>query len=113
MRLTAQAKGAGMISPNFATMLCFIQTDAAMSAETADLLLGVCVSRAFDRVSVDGQLSTNDTVILQASGESGVRIEPQSDDEVRFGEALDGRCAGSRWRSCATARAPSGSAAWW
>ena len=45
--------------------------------------------RSFDRVSVDGQLSTNDTVILQASGESGVRIEPQTEDEVRFGEALD------------------------
>ncbi len=89
VRLTAQAKGAGMISPAFATMLCFVQTDAALSAETADLLLGVCVARSFDRVSVDGQLSTNDTVILQASGASGVRIEPQSDDEVRFGEALD------------------------
>src|SRR3954469_2644329 len=89
VRLTAQAKGAGMISPNFATMLCFVQTDAAMSAETADLLLGVCVGRSFDRVSVDGQLSTNDTVILQASGESGVRIEPESEDEMRFGEALD------------------------
>jgi glutamate N-acetyltransferase/amino-acid N-acetyltransferase len=54
VRLTAQAKGAGMISPSFATMLCFIQTDAAVSAETADLLLGVCVKRSFDRVSVDG-----------------------------------------------------------
>lgn len=89
VRLTAQAKGAGMISPAFATMLCFVQTDAAMSAETADLLLGVCVARSFDRVSVDGQLSTNDTVILQASGTSGVRVEPESEDEVRFGEALD------------------------
>ena len=89
VRLTAQAKGAGMISPAFATMLCFVQTDAALAAETADLLLGVCVARSFDRVSVDGQLSTNDTVILQASGASGVVIEPQSEDEVRFGEALD------------------------
>jgi glutamate N-acetyltransferase/amino-acid N-acetyltransferase len=89
VRLTAQAKGAGMISPAFATMLCFVQTDAALSAETADLLLGVCVARSFDRVSVDGQLSTNDTVILQASGASGIRIDPQSDDEVAFGEALD------------------------
>jgi glutamate N-acetyltransferase/amino-acid N-acetyltransferase len=89
VRLTAQAKGAGMISPAFATMLCFVQTDAALSAETADLLLGVCVARSFDRVSVDGQLSTNDTVILQASGASGVVVEPQSDDEVAFGEALD------------------------
>jgi len=89
VRLTAQAKGAGMISPAFATMLCFVQTDAAMSAETADLLLGVTVARSFDRVSVDGQLSTNDTVILQASGASGVVIEPQTEDEGRFGEALD------------------------
>jgi len=89
VRLTAQAKGAGMISPNFATLLCFVQTDAAMSAETADLLLSVTVKRSFERVSVDGQLSTSDTVILQASGESGVLIEPETDDEVRFGEALD------------------------
>ena len=89
VRLTAQAKGAGMISPAFATMLCFIQTDAALAAETADLLLGVCVARSFDRVSVDGQLSTNDTVILQASGASGVVIAPESEDEIRFGEALD------------------------
>jgi len=89
VRLSAQAKGAGMISPNFATLLCFVQTDAAMSAETADLLLSVTVKRSFERVSVDGQLSTSDTVILQASGESGVQIEPETDDEVRFGEALD------------------------
>jgi glutamate N-acetyltransferase/amino-acid N-acetyltransferase len=49
----------------------------------------VCVKRSFERVSVDGQLSTNDTVILQCSGESGVRVEPESEDELRFGEALD------------------------
>jgi glutamate N-acetyltransferase/amino-acid N-acetyltransferase len=89
VRLTAQAKGAGMISPAFATMLCFVQTDAVLTADTADLLLGVCVARSFDRVSVDGQLSTNDTVILQASGVSGVVVEPRSDDEARFSEALD------------------------
>src|SRR5207248_5249136 len=89
VRLTAQAKGAGMISPGFATLLCFVQTDAAMSAETADLLLSVTVKRSFERASVDGQLSTSDTVILQASGESGVRIEPETEDEVHLGEALD------------------------
>jgi glutamate N-acetyltransferase / amino-acid N-acetyltransferase len=87
--LSAQAKGAGMISPNFATLLCFVQTDAALSPETCDLLLGVTVKRSFERASVDGQLSTSDTVILQASGESGVRAEPETDDELRFGEALD------------------------
>jgi len=87
--LTAQCKGAGMISPNFATMLCFVQTDAALAPATADLLLGVCVKRSFDRCSVDGQLSTNDTAILMASGASGVQIAPESEDEARFGEALD------------------------
>jgi glutamate N-acetyltransferase / amino-acid N-acetyltransferase len=89
VRLSAQAKGAGMISPRFATMLCFIQTDAALQPETCDLLLGVCVKRSFDRISVDGQLSTNDTVVLQASGASGVVVAPESEDELRFGEALD------------------------
>jgi glutamate N-acetyltransferase/amino-acid N-acetyltransferase len=87
--LSAQCKGAGMISPRFATMLCFVQTDAQLSAETADLLLGVCVKRSFDRVSVDGQLSTNDTVVLQCSGASGVAVEPESPDEALFGQALD------------------------
>jgi glutamate N-acetyltransferase/amino-acid N-acetyltransferase len=89
VRLNAQCKGAGMISPRFATMLCFVQTDAILSAETADLLLGVCVKRSFDRVSVDGQLSTNDTAILMCSGASGVEVAPESEDEARLGEALD------------------------
>jgi glutamate N-acetyltransferase/amino-acid N-acetyltransferase len=91
VRLTAQAKGAGMIQPGFATMLCFIQTDAVLEPATADLLLGVCVKRSFERISVDGQLSTNDTVILQASGASDVVVAggPGSEDELRFGEAMD------------------------
>jgi glutamate N-acetyltransferase/amino-acid N-acetyltransferase len=49
----------------------------------------VCVKRSFDRVSVDGQLSTNDTAILMCSGTSSVRVEPESEDELRLGEALD------------------------
>jgi glutamate N-acetyltransferase / amino-acid N-acetyltransferase len=89
VRLSAQSKGAGMISPAFATMLCFVETDAALAPGSADLLLGVCVKRSFDRISVDGQLSTNDTAILMASGASGVRVAPESEDELRFGEALD------------------------
>ena len=87
--ITAQCKGAGMISPRFATMLCFVQTDAVLSEQTADLLLGVCVKRSFDRCTVDGQLSTNDTAILMSSGASGVTIEPESEDELLFGQALD------------------------
>jgi len=89
VRLAAQAKGAGMISPRFATMFCFVETDAAMPAETADLLTGVCVKRSFDRISVDGQLSTSDTVFVLASGASGVRVEPETPDELALGEAMD------------------------
>lgn len=89
VRLSVQAKGAGMISPNFATLLVFVQTDAVLEADEADLLLSVCTKRSFDRISVDGQLSTSDTIVLQASGASGVRIEPKTADERLFGEALD------------------------
>ncbi len=89
VRLSVIAKGAGMISPNFATLLVFVQTDAAMDAEEAALLLSVCTQRSFDRITVDGQLSTSDTIVLQASGASGVRIEPHSEDERSFGSVLD------------------------
>jgi glutamate N-acetyltransferase / amino-acid N-acetyltransferase len=89
VRLAAQAKGGGMISPRHATMLCFAQTDARMPAETIDLLTGVCVKRSFDRITVDGQLSTSDTVFALASGASGVAVEPETPDELALGEALD------------------------
>ena len=89
VRLCGQAKGAGMISPAFATLLVFIQTDAVLEPQTCDLLLGVTVKRSFERISVDGQLSTSDTAILQCSGRSGVRVKAETDDELRFGEALD------------------------
>jgi glutamate N-acetyltransferase / amino-acid N-acetyltransferase len=49
----------------------------------------VCVKRSFDRISVDGQLSTSDTVFVIANGASGVRVEPETADELRLGEALD------------------------
>ncbi|MBV9310470.1 MAG: bifunctional ornithine acetyltransferase/N-acetylglutamate synthase, partial [Solirubrobacterales bacterium] len=89
VRVAAQAKGAGMISPRFATMFCFVQTDAGMAPETIDLLTGVCVKRSFERISVDGQLSTSDTVFALANGASGVTIEPETEDELRLGEAMD------------------------
>jgi len=89
VHLAAQCKGVGMISPNFATMLCFVETDAALQPHTADLLLGVCVKRSFDRCTDAGQLSTNDTAEPMASGASGVQVAPESEDELRFGEALD------------------------
>jgi glutamate N-acetyltransferase/amino-acid N-acetyltransferase len=89
VRLAAQAKGAGMISPRYATMFCFVETDAALAAETVELLTGVCVKRSFDRISVDGQLSTSDTVLVLANGASGVNVESESADELLLGEAID------------------------
>ena len=49
----------------------------------------MCVKRSFDRISVDGQLSTSDTVYVQAGGASGVRVEPETPDEGALGEAID------------------------
>ena len=57
--------------------------------ETLDLLTGVTVKRSFDRISVDGQLSTSDTVFALANGASGVEIEPETADELALGEAMD------------------------
>jgi glutamate N-acetyltransferase/amino-acid N-acetyltransferase len=64
--VSAQAKGAGMMQPGFATMLCFVQTDALITDPDAELRRAVEAS--FERISVDGQMSTNDTVLLQATG---------------------------------------------
>jgi glutamate N-acetyltransferase / amino-acid N-acetyltransferase len=89
VRLAAQAKGGGMISPRFATMFCFVQTDAELARDTIELLTGVTVKRSFDRISVDGQLSTSDTVFAMANAASGIRVEPETDDELRLGEAMD------------------------
>jgi glutamate N-acetyltransferase/amino-acid N-acetyltransferase len=89
VRVAAQAKGAGMISPRFATMFCFLETDARLSSPTLDLLTGVCVRRSFDRISVDGQLSTSDSVFAIASGAAGVAVEPETADELALGEAID------------------------
>jgi glutamate N-acetyltransferase / amino-acid N-acetyltransferase len=89
VKLCAQAKGGGMISPSFATMLCFVETDAAVDVATLDRLLGAAVERSFDRISVDGQLSTNDSVFALAGGASGIEVEAGDDDELALATALD------------------------
>jgi glutamate N-acetyltransferase/amino-acid N-acetyltransferase len=61
-----------MIEPDLATMLCFVQTDAA--APDADAALRAAVADSFERITVDGQMSTNDTVLLQATGTSGRQL---------------------------------------
>src|SRR5256885_4860205 len=89
VRLAGQAKGAGMISPRFATMFCFVETDALVDQATVELLTGVCVKRSFDRISVDGPLSTSDTVFVLANGASGVRVDPETPAELALGQAMD------------------------
>jgi glutamate N-acetyltransferase / amino-acid N-acetyltransferase len=85
--LSAQAKGAGMIQPGFATMLCFVQTDALVEDSVAALRPAVDCS--FERITVDGQMSTNDTVLLQASGESGKSLPEGLLDAVLLQLALE------------------------
>ena len=70
--IAAIAKGAGMINPAMATMLCFITTDAAVPKEEMQELLQRAADGSFNRISVDGDTSTNDTVYLMANGASGV-----------------------------------------
>jgi glutamate N-acetyltransferase/amino-acid N-acetyltransferase len=66
------AKGAGMLAPSLATMLCVLTTDAMVDAATLDASLRSAVRTTFDRIDADGCMSTNDTVVLMASGASGV-----------------------------------------
>lgn len=85
------AKGAGMIHPNMATMLSLITTDAAIAPEVLRGLLETAVSHSFNRISIDGDTSTNDTVLLLANGASDVAVnDPTS--RVAFSEALNWLC---------------------
>jgi glutamate N-acetyltransferase / amino-acid N-acetyltransferase len=70
--VSAQAKGGGMIQPNMATMLCFVQTDAVV--EDPDAVLRAACDASFERITVDGQMSTNDTLLLQATGAAGTPL---------------------------------------
>lgn len=86
------AKGAGMIHPNMATMLAVITTDAQIAPELLQTMLGTAVHHSFNRISVDGDTSTNDTVLLLANGASGTAV---ADEQSRalFGEGLNFVCA--------------------
>ncbi|HEX6687866.1 MAG TPA: bifunctional ornithine acetyltransferase/N-acetylglutamate synthase [Solirubrobacterales bacterium] len=85
--ISAQAKGAGMMQPDFATMLCFVQTDAVV--EDPDTTLRGAVEGSFERITVDGQMSTNDTVLLQATGESGAPLPDGLLDAVLLQLAIE------------------------
>jgi len=87
------AKGAGMIEPNMATMLAFVATDLEASPATLKAALLRANAASFNAVSVDGDMSTNDTVILLATGASGVALEgAPAGLAARFAEALGKVC---------------------
>ncbi len=92
-RILGVAKGAGMIHPNMATMLSFVMTDAALDAATLQRCLKLAVDRSFNAISVDGDTSTNDTVLLLASGKLG----NARGDLADFQRALDTVCRDLAW----------------
>jgi glutamate N-acetyltransferase / amino-acid N-acetyltransferase len=93
VRIAALGKGSGMIHPQLvphATMLVYVLTDAAVEPAILDAYLRQAIEVSFNRISVDGDTSTNDTVLLLASGASGVNILPNN---AEFSAALNGVCA--------------------
>ena len=92
-RVGGMAKGAGMIDPNMATMLCVVTTDAKISKRPLQNALHAAVERSFNRITVDGDMSTNDTVLLLANGAArGASIKAGSADYGLFAEALNEVC---------------------
>jgi len=77
-RIGGMAKGAGMIAPSLATMLAVLTTDVAISPKLLRQLLAEAIRRTFNRVTVDGDMSTNDSVFALANGRSGVEIRGQA-----------------------------------
>ncbi|MCD8299044.1 MAG: bifunctional glutamate N-acetyltransferase/amino-acid acetyltransferase ArgJ [Opitutae bacterium] len=91
--IAGMAKGAGMIEPNMATMFGLLATDAKISQELLQKCLWRAVGQSFNCVSVDGDMSTNDTVLILANGESGAEITESDPASVEiFREALEAVC---------------------
>lgn len=86
------SKGSGMIAPNMATMLGFITTDADIDSTTLHELLLPSVNASFNKISVDGETSTNDMVLLLANGTSKIKIENDTEDFRVFQSALENMC---------------------
>jgi len=90
--ITGIAKGAGMIRPDMATMLAFVATDAGLSPGLRERALKDAVNLSFNRITVDGDTSTNDACVLMSSGAAGVHLEVEDDDYRAFVQALGGIC---------------------
>ncbi len=91
-RLFGMCKGAGMIHPNMATMLAVIVTDAAIEPATLQEMLRAAVAVSFNAISVDGDTSTNDTVLLLANGASGRKPEGGNSEGLALASALTSLC---------------------
>jgi glutamate N-acetyltransferase/amino-acid N-acetyltransferase len=88
--LTGISKGAGMIKPNMATMLAYIATDAKVEPALLQSLLSRAADQSFNRITIDGDTSTNDSCMLVATGASGVEVtEDNSELLAQFGAAVD------------------------
>lgn len=87
--LTGISKGAGMIMPNMATMLGYVATDAQVDQALLQQWLSVAAERSFNRITVDGDTSTNDSCVLVATGRSGVNIEEGTEQAAKFVDALN------------------------
>lgn len=88
------AKGSGMIAPDMATMLAFVATDARVSPQVLEFWLGEAVSQSFNRITVDGDTSTNDTVLILASGTAAHPLiaDPHTPHGKAFGRVLTDVC---------------------
>ena len=96
IRLAGAAKGSGMIHPDMATMLAIVTTDAALAPEPLAACLRRAADRSFNRITVDGDTSTNDALVILASGASGHSIDPETAsgaaDLAAFEAGLTGLC---------------------
>jgi len=89
VRIAGMAKGAGMIEPNMATMLGFMTTDAAVAPQALQTCLGEAVAESFNRISVDGDQSCNDTVLFMANGMAGNKmLDPKHPEWSVFHDAV-------------------------
>jgi glutamate N-acetyltransferase/amino-acid N-acetyltransferase len=91
IHIAGMAKGAGMIGPNMATMLCCVVTDACLAAPQAQRLLLAAANKSFNNISVEGHTSTNDTMLLLANGQAGGEVL-NAEEESQFAQHLEAMC---------------------
>jgi glutamate N-acetyltransferase/amino-acid N-acetyltransferase len=86
--VNAVAKGAGMIRPDMATMLCFVMSDIQAPSDIMKGMLSSAVEKSFNRITIDGDTSTNDTILFMANGKSGIQVNNSAQRKI-FQKVLD------------------------